>query len=455
MGPDLTHNGGTDAFVAKVNPSGTALEYAGYIGGSGEDGVTPLIGRPGIAVDILGAAYVIGVTTSTETTFPVTVGPDLTYNGDEVFAGDAFVAKVNPAGTALVYAGYIGGSRRDAGSGIAVDLMGNAYVSGVTQSSEDTFPVIVGPDLTYNGPGGCCVEDVFAAKVNPSGTALDYARYIGGVGNDGNTGIVDIAVDSAGSAYITSNTNSDETTFPVTVGPDLTQNGGADAFVAKISGTLADTVGPVTANVVATPNPVPASGPITLTANVDDATTGGRSIASAAYQVDAGQAVLMTADDGAFDEISEDVGAVLGGFGSAGDHQICVQGIDSVGNVGLLECIALSVDPAPAVFDLDIAQLRGTNRVSVSREGSVNLRLVVRNNGTVDGNANATLVGMQGGNQVYQQVLSVSDPVGNGRSTFDFPSFTPTVTGDITWTVTIDDDDPDIDQAVAVSRIVN
>src|SRR5207249_8535543 len=103
-------------FVAKVNAAGTALLYAGYIGGTGRDEAF------GIAVDIAGNAYVTGFTTSTEATFPGTVGPDLTYNGNL----DAFVAKVNAAGTALLYAGYIGGSSVGGGYGIAVDGGGSA-----------------------------------------------------------------------------------------------------------------------------------------------------------------------------------------------------------------------------------------------------------------------------------------------------------------------------------------
>ena len=90
VGPDLTYNGGSDAFVAKVNAAGTALIYCGYIGGiSGEEG-------RGIAVDSSGRAYVTGYTTSTQTTFPVTVGPDLIFNGSFP-TYDAFVAKVGAA----------------------------------------------------------------------------------------------------------------------------------------------------------------------------------------------------------------------------------------------------------------------------------------------------------------------------------------------------------------------
>ncbi len=220
VGPDLTFNGVSDAFVAKVNAAGTALVYAGYIGGSGNDS------GYGIAVDGSGNAYVTGRTTSFEATFPVTVGPDLIYNGGP--EGDAFVAKVNAAGTALVYAGYIGGSASDAGYGIAVDRSGNAYVTGGTSSSEATFPETVGPDLIYTGGGE---GDAFVAKVNAAGTALVYAGYIGGSGVDLGFGI---ALDGSGNAYVTGQTSSTEATFPEIVGPDLTINGGIEAFVAKI-----------------------------------------------------------------------------------------------------------------------------------------------------------------------------------------------------------------------------
>jgi hypothetical protein len=231
IGPDLTYNGGTilgDAYVAKVNPQGTALVYCGYVGGAADDQGC------GIAVDAAGGAYVTGTTSSTEQTFPVTVGPDLSFNGGtNPNPEDAFVAKVNPQGTALVYCGYIGGSAGDWGEGIAVDVSGNAYISGSTTSTQTTFPVRVGPDLTFNG-NPTLDGDAFVAKVNSGGTALVYCGYIGGGGGDIAYGI---AVDAAGSAYVTGNTMSNQQTFPVTVGPDLTYGGWAlgDAFVAKVN----------------------------------------------------------------------------------------------------------------------------------------------------------------------------------------------------------------------------
>ncbi len=235
VGPDLTSNGSSDAFVAKVNAAGTALVYCGYIGGSSSDS------GYGIAVDGSGNAYVTGSTQSTQSTFPVYVGPDLTHNVGQ----DVFVAKVNATGTGLVYCGYIGGWMEDIGYGIAVDTSGNAYVTGLTESNETTlpFPVTVGPDLTFNGAFGD--DDGFVAKVNAAGTGLVYCGYIGGSSREACS---KIAVDGSGNAYITGWTFSTESTFPVAVGPDLTYNGSnsfQEAFVAKVNaaGTALDYCG--------------------------------------------------------------------------------------------------------------------------------------------------------------------------------------------------------------------
>jgi hypothetical protein len=177
-------------------------------------------------VDGAGCAYIAGETWSTQPGFPVTVGPDLTYNGES----EAFIAKLNTAGTGLVYCGYIGGSSFDTGRGVAVDGAGNAYVMGTTSSDELTFPVLDGPGLIPYGS-----DDLFVAKVNPSGSALVYCGYVGGGGGEFAGGI---AVDGSGCAYISGSAEAFSAgDLPVLIGPDLTYNGGLyDAFVAKVSG---------------------------------------------------------------------------------------------------------------------------------------------------------------------------------------------------------------------------
>lgn len=191
--------------------------YCGYIGGVSSETAY------GITVDSEGCAYITGFTDSW-TGFPLKVGPDLSLNG----LHDAFVAKVDALGEDLIYCGVIGGHGEDFGYSIAVDEQGYAYVTGKTSSDHNSFPVLLGPDTSYNGGK----FDAFVARVNPSGESLDYCGYIGGLGEDiGN----DIAIDSMGSALVTGTTDSNEGSFPVLMGPDLTFNGGlSDAFVARV-----------------------------------------------------------------------------------------------------------------------------------------------------------------------------------------------------------------------------
>ena len=120
--------GFTDAFVTKVDPSGSLL-FSTYLGGSGVD-----IGNA-IAVDASGAAYVVGYTYSTD--FPVTTSAVQTANGGSC---DAFLFKLSPMGDTLLYATYLGGSGADTASGIALDFSGNVYLAGWTMSAN--FPVV-------------------------------------------------------------------------------------------------------------------------------------------------------------------------------------------------------------------------------------------------------------------------------------------------------------------------
>ena len=222
---DNTLGGMQDAFIAKVKPDGTGLLYATYVGGDGvEEGVA-------LAIDSGGNAYITGFTDS-GTNFPVTGTPaQATFGGSE----DGFIAKLNAAGAALVYAGFIGGADIDRGRGIAVDASGNAYVVGTTKSTAATFPKTVGPFLTQNGLG-----DAFIAKVSPDGKSFVYNGFIGGTKDEEGLAVaVDRACTTACQAYVAGMTESkpDATEkFPAVVGPSLTFGGGTDGFVAKVKG---------------------------------------------------------------------------------------------------------------------------------------------------------------------------------------------------------------------------
>ena len=212
------YGGSGDAFVAKVKPDGSGLAYSSYLGGSDADFAQ------GIAVDSAGNAYVTGSTQSTN--FPTAGTPfQATHHG----ASDAFVAKVNPAGSALVYSTYLGGGGADSGQGIALDSSGNAYVAGFTSSTD--FPTVNPISSACVGSCGSGTNaNVFVSKLNAGGSSLLYSTYLGGSGLDRGFAI---AVDSAGSAYVTGDTQSNN--FPITPGSFQTAYGGSgDAFVAKV-----------------------------------------------------------------------------------------------------------------------------------------------------------------------------------------------------------------------------
>ena len=202
-----------DAFVAKLNAAGSALTYSTYLGGSFVDNAV------GIAADGSGNAYVTGETSSTN--FPTANAVQPAYAG----AGDAFVAKLNAAGSALLYSTYFGGGSRDSGSGIAVDGSANAYVTGFTQSTD--FPTANALQPAYGGGA----FDGFVAELNAAGSTLLYSTYLGGNSNDFGVGIT---VDGFANAYVTGETGS--TDFPTANAVQPAYGGGSnDAFVAKIN----------------------------------------------------------------------------------------------------------------------------------------------------------------------------------------------------------------------------
>jgi hypothetical protein len=209
-----TLSGASDAFVAKLNPAGTALVYSSYLGGSGDDTGW------GIAVDGSGDMFVTGSTSSTD--FPVSAGAyHSTYSGGGL---DGFVTAIYPYG-GFLYSTYLGGSDEDVPYAIAVDSLGNAYVAGETLSTD--FPN--SPGLIQ--PSKLGTFDAFVASLNPSGTALNYSTFLGGSSDNYAYGV---AVDSAGNAYVTGYTGS--TDFPHTAGVLQPANGGGyDGFVTKIN----------------------------------------------------------------------------------------------------------------------------------------------------------------------------------------------------------------------------
>ena len=204
---------GYDAFVTKIDASGTSLLYSTYLGGNKDDW------GHSIAVDSAGNACVAGETSSSD--FPTANAIDGSYNGGFT---DAFVTKVAASGTSLLYSTYLGGMHYDYAKSIAVDSAGNAYVTGDTWSSD--FPTKNAIDGSFNGG----YSDVFVTKVAASGTSLSYSTYLGGSDRDEGNGI---AVDSAGNAYVTGLTGS--TNFPTVNAMYGSLNGVySDAFVTKI-----------------------------------------------------------------------------------------------------------------------------------------------------------------------------------------------------------------------------
>ncbi|MGB7713039.1 MAG: SBBP repeat-containing protein [Microcoleus sp.] len=213
------YGGGIDAFIAKVNPTGSDLVYSTYFGGSNrEEGQA-------IAVDNNGNAYVTGITYSTN--LPVTIkAVQNTIGGGEY---DAFVSKFDADGVRS-YATYLGGSGGEKGGDIAVDSSGNAYVVGTTNSSN--FPTVKPIEELLAGVGNdfFSSSNAFVSKLSPSGNSLIYSTFLGGSGDDNGHRIT---VDSANNVYVTGDTTS--TNFPTKNAIQSVSGGGKDAFVTSIN----------------------------------------------------------------------------------------------------------------------------------------------------------------------------------------------------------------------------
>ena len=215
---DDSFNGYDDCIVFKLNAAGDDLVYSTYVGGS----VADIAGA--IVVDQSYDAYVTGRTVSTN--FPTVNAYDDTHNGNM----DCFVFKLNSTGNGLIYSTFVGGSVAgdvtlqpwDEGRSIAIDTSGNAYVTGLTDSSD--FPTVNAYDSTYNG-----LDDIFVFKLNPDGNALLYSTFVGGIANDAGN---DIVLDSDGNIYVVGITHSSD--FPILNAFDDTYNGYSDVIVFKL-----------------------------------------------------------------------------------------------------------------------------------------------------------------------------------------------------------------------------
>jgi hypothetical protein len=210
-----------DAFISKLDPTGSFLVYSTYLGGTGND-----YGN-GIALDASGNAYIAGQTFATD--FPTTPGALKTKCGtDNCASGYAFVTKLNSAGSGLVYSTYLGGIGKNQGNAVVLDASNNAYITGYTQSL--TFPTTPG---AFQTTCKCAQTVAFVTKLNTTGTGLIYSTYLGGSNGEVGYGIV---VDSSNNAYLTGYTQSFD--FPTSPGAFQTSLGAnRAAWVTKLNST--------------------------------------------------------------------------------------------------------------------------------------------------------------------------------------------------------------------------
>ena len=209
-----------DAFVTKVAPDGASFAFSTRLGGDSDDRGLDIV------VDATGNAYVTGDTRSPgfPTARPLQEGAGGSESGVAGSFSDAFVSKFGPAGNNLVYSTFLGGSDTDQGAAIAVDSEGAAYVTGTTNSPN--FPTAAPLQARKDSD-----TDAFVTKVNPAGSTLVYSTYLGGGGADSGTGI---AVDQLGSATIVGTTGSSN--FPTAKPLQGVKGGGAtDAFVSTLA----------------------------------------------------------------------------------------------------------------------------------------------------------------------------------------------------------------------------
>lgn len=287
-----SNKGQTNAFVTELNTAGSAPVFSTYFGGSGNDRGF------GIALDASGNIYLTGASRSTD--FPTTSSAFQISNHGQ---SDAFVTKLNPAGSAVLYSTFVGGSAVDQGNAIAVDASGDAFITGFTQSGDFPTANPLQAILGISGGGSCGATpcaDAFVTQLNPSGNGLVYSTYLGGSGADFGQGI---ALDSSGNPYVTGSTSS--TNFPAIAG----------AFQGSLSGVAGNTF---VAKIDASNAPGIAITPAKL--NFGNQTISVRSAAQAVTIIDAGtqplQITEITSSSTDFAETDNCIGTLAAGGGT-------------------------------------------------------------------------------------------------------------------------------------------
>jgi hypothetical protein len=211
-GAQKHYAGGVDAFVAGFGPAGGNLLFCTYLGGSADDRAF------GVAVDATNNTYITGQTSSTN--FPVLNAVQTKLKGTR----DAFVAKLNPAGNALVYSTYLGGTGVDLANAITVDTSNSAVIAGDTTSTN--LPVTTG--AYQRALAGA--QDVFVAKLSPTGNTLAWLTYFGGSAVDHGASVRE---DSTGAVVFGGSTYSND--MPTALAYQPASGGGQDGFVARLS----------------------------------------------------------------------------------------------------------------------------------------------------------------------------------------------------------------------------
>ncbi len=425
--------GQTDGFAGKLDPTG-ALVYLTFLGGSGDDLAFA------VAVDTAGNAYVTGSTDSPD--FPTQLPLQQFLGGGD----DAFVAKVNAAGSALVFSTYLGGTTDDVGNGIGVHLGDSSvYVAGSTKSVD--FPT-----ASPIQPGLAGRLDAFVTRLNPAGGALLFSTYLGGAGDD----VAQAIAVADGSAYLTGSTNS--TAFP-TAAPIQGLAGLLDAFVTQIAegGTIQFTTSSYQVNEAGGSITISVQrvGDTTPTTTVQFATSNGTATAGADYTAASG---TLTFSPGQI--IRTFTVPILNNPGCDGDETVNLTLSNASGSVlGTRSTAVLTIlDPEACIAfgarEYSVDENRGPAVVTVTRSGSAtNLATVrfVTTNGIgatspADYTAvDRTLTFQPGVRSVSVSIPIVNDALAEGAETVILTLSNPVGAGlateRTTVTLTIQDDD--------------